>query len=158
MVSPRAAHLNRVTNQIQFGRGSGAGGHVPIRANDCARRQNEGDLRAAAAKRRSTSAKFSLNSARRRTHGPPLLEAFAAEHGPALRRTERNRSFLPPLRAGGFGFRALATVGTGTRALRTLGLAVLAPLWFVLKTLVGEEHLFAGGEDELLPAFRALQD
>jgi hypothetical protein len=52
----------------------------------------------------------------------------------------------------------LKVVGAGTRALRALGFAILAPLRFVLETLVGEEHLFAGSEDELLIAFRALQD
>jgi hypothetical protein len=44
------------------------------------------------------------------------------------------------------------------RALRTLGFAVLAPLGLVLKALVGEKHLFAGGEDKFLAAFRTLQD
>jgi hypothetical protein len=106
---------------------------------------------------RSSGAMFSLDLCRR-THGPPLLETLAAEHGPSLRRTERNSGFLPALRAGGFGFRALETVRSGTRTLRALGFAFLAPLGLVLEALVGEKHLLAGGEDELLTAFRALQD
>jgi hypothetical protein len=44
------------------------------------------------------------------------------------------------------------------RALRTLGFAVLTPLGLVFEALVGEEHLFAGGENKLLTAFRTLQD
>jgi hypothetical protein len=86
------------------------------------------------------------------------LETFAAEHGPSLRRAERNCGFLSALRAGCFGFRPLKIIGTWTRALRALGFAVLAPLGLVLEALVGEKHLFAGGEDKLLTAFRTLQD
>jgi hypothetical protein len=52
----------------------------------------------------------------------------------------------------------LEVAGAGTRALRALGFAILAPLGLVLEALVGEKHLFAGGKDELLTAFRALQD
>ena len=95
---------------------------------------------------------------RRCAHGPPLLETFAAEHGPALRRAERNCRFLPALRAGRFGFRPLEAISPWTRALRAFGFAVLAPLGLVLEALIGEKHLFAGGEDKLLTAFRALQD
>jgi hypothetical protein len=94
----------------------------------------------------------------RGTHGPPLLKTFAAEHGPTLRRAERNRSFLPALRAGCFSFRPLKIVGAGTRALRALGFAILAPLGLVFEALVGEEHLFAGGEDKFLIALCTLQD
>jgi hypothetical protein len=94
----------------------------------------------------------------RLAHGPPLLETFAAEHGPSLRRAERNCGFLSALRAGRFGFRSLEAIGTWTRALRALGFAVLAPLGLVFEALVGEEHLFAGGEDKFLTTFRTLQD
>jgi hypothetical protein len=103
--------------------------------------------------RRDSSLKLSW-----RTHGPPLLETLAAEHGPSLRRTKRNRGFLSALRAGCFGFRPLEIIGTWTRALRALGFAILAPLGLILEALVGEEHLFAGGEDKLSTAFRALQN
>jgi len=48
--------------------------------------------------------------------------------------------------------------GAGARALGAFGFAVLAPLGLVFKSLVGEKHLFAGGEDKFLTAFRALQD
>jgi len=93
-------------------------------------------------------------------HGPPLLETFAAEHGPTLRRAERNCGFLSALRAGRFGFRPLEAISTWawTRALRAFGFAILAPFGLVLEALVGEKHLFAGGEDKLLTAFRTLQD
>jgi hypothetical protein len=43
-------------------------------------------------------------------------------------------------------------------ALRALGFAVLAPLGLVFEALVGEKHLFTGGEDKFLIAFRTLQD
>jgi len=88
------------------------------------------------------------------------LETFAAEHGASLRRAERNCGFLPALRAGRFGFRPLEAIGacTWTRALRAFGFAVLAPLGLVFETLVGEKHLFAGGEDKLLTTFTTLQD
>jgi len=45
-----------------------------------------------------------------------------------------------------------------TRALRAFGFAVLAPLGLVFEALIGEKHLFAGGEDKFLAAFRTLQD
>jgi hypothetical protein len=44
------------------------------------------------------------------------------------------------------------------RALGTLGFAVFAPLGLVLETLVGKEHLLAGGENKLLTAFRTFQN
>ena len=44
------------------------------------------------------------------------------------------------------------------RALGTLGLAVLTPLGLVFEALIGEKHLFAGGENKLLIAIRTLQD
>jgi hypothetical protein len=44
------------------------------------------------------------------------------------------------------------------RALRAFGFAILTPLGLVFKSLVGEKHLFAGGENKLLTAFRTLQD
>jgi len=43
------------------------------------------------------------------------------------------------------------------RALGAFGFAVLTPLGLVFEALIGEEHLFAGGENELLTAFRTLQ-
>ncbi len=94
---------------------------------------------------------------RRRTHGPPLLEAFPAKNGPPLRRAERNRGFFSALRAGRFGLRPLV-VRALARARRALGFAVLTPLGLILEALVGEEHLFAGGENKLLTAFRTLQN
>src|SRR5260370_40517888 len=93
---------------------------------------------------------------RRTTRGPPLLKAFTAEHGTPLRRAERNSCFLPTLRAGRFGFRPLEV--PLARDLGAFGLAVLTPLGLVLEALVGEKHLFAGGENKLLTAFRTIQD
>jgi len=39
-----------------------------------------------------------------------------------------------------------------------VGLARLAPLGLILEAFIGEEHLFAGGEDELSSTFAAFQD
>jgi hypothetical protein len=44
------------------------------------------------------------------------------------------------------------------RVLRALGLAILTPLGLIFEALVGEEHLLAGGENELRTAVRTLQD
>jgi len=90
------------------------------------------------------------------TGGSPLLEAFTAEHGTTLRWPERDSSFLPALRTGCLGFRALEIAGA--RRLGAFSLAVFAPFGFVLETLVGEKHLFAGGKNKFLIALRALQD
>ena len=89
-------------------------------------------------------------------HRTPLLKTFAAINGPALSRLEGNRSFLPALRAGGFRFGALKSAGTCT--LCPSRLAGLTTLGLILKALVGEKHLFAGGENKFRTAFRALQD
>jgi hypothetical protein len=88
-----------------------------------------------------------------------LLKAFPAEHWATLRRAERNRSFLPALRAGGFGFRPLNVVALALdRILGTFGFAILTPLGLVLEAFIGKEHLLAGGENKLLTAFRTLQN
>jgi hypothetical protein len=84
------------------------------------------------------------------------LETFAAVDGPALSRLEGNRSFLPALGAGGFRFGTLKSAGTC--ALCPSRLAGLATLGLILKALIGEKHLLAGGENEFGTAFRALQD
>jgi hypothetical protein len=91
-----------------------------------------------------------------RAHGSPLLEAFTAKNRPPLRWPERNRGFLPALRAIGFRFRARRS-GVSTAAFRTFRLARFAALRFVLEPLVGEKHLLAGSEHELCTAFRTLQ-
>ena len=98
-----------------------------------------------------------LPELRRRTDRPPLLEAFPAENRPTLRRAERNCGFLSALRTGGLGFRTLEAIALA-RGLRALGFTILAPLGLVFEALVGEEHLLAGGEDELLITIRTLQD
>jgi hypothetical protein len=92
-------------------------------------------------------------------HRPPLLETLAAVDWAPLRGLERNRGFLPALRAHGLGLDALnAAVRGRSSALRSRGFARLAPLGLVLEALVGEKHLLAGGEDKLRPTVRALQD
>ena len=73
-----------------------------------------------------------------------------------MRRPKGNSGFLPALRAGRLGFRSLEV--TLARALNAFGFAVLAPLGLIFEALVGEEHLFAGGENKLLTAFPTLQD
>jgi hypothetical protein len=92
-------------------------------------------------------------------HRPPLLKTLAAVDWAPLRGLKRYRGFLPALRADGLGLDALNAAVRGRRtALRTRGFASLAPFGLVLEALVGEKHLFAGGEDKLRPTVRALQD
>jgi len=89
-------------------------------------------------------------------HRAPGLEAFAAKYGAALRWPEGNRGFLPALRTGGLCFSAGSR--TSATAFRPFRFATLAALGFVLETLVGEKHLFAGGKNKLSAALRTLQD
>jgi hypothetical protein len=42
-------------------------------------------------------------------------------------------------------------------AFRAFGFAAFTAFWFVLKSFVGEEHLFAGGKNELRIAIGTLQ-
>jgi hypothetical protein len=91
----------------------------------------------------------------RRTHRSPLLEAFAAINRAALRRLEGDGCLLPALRTGRFRFGSLEIVALA-RGLSAFCFAVLAPLRLILEAFIGEKHLFAGGEDELRIAFRAL--
>src|SRR2546425_1996959 len=95
-------------------------------------------------------------SAGLRAHGPPLLEAFAAEDRPPLRWPKGDGRLFAALRAGGFRFRASRRLASAT--FRPLRLATLAALRLVLKAFIGEKHLFAGSKNELGAAFRALQD
>src|SRR5438874_13166624 len=53
----------------------------------------------------------------------PGLEAFLAENGTALRRTEGNRRLLPAGRAGGDGLYALASDRTARRTAGPLSFA-----------------------------------
>src|SRR5260370_8019104 len=89
----------------------------------------------------------------RRAHRSALLEAFPAKHRPPLCGTEGDCGFLPALRAIGFCFRAhRGGVTAATAALRPFGLATFATLGFVLKALVREKHLFAGGKNKFTTA------
>jgi len=92
-------------------------------------------------------------------HGPALLKAFPAKNRAALGRPEGNGSFLSTLRAVGLGLRAhLGAAASSATALRTLGFAALAPLWFVFEALVGEKHLLASSKNKLGATLRTLQD
>jgi hypothetical protein len=62
------------------------------------------------------------------------------------------------LRAYRLGFDTLYAAGTSRGARRAIGFARLAPLGFVLETLIGEKHLLAGGENKLSRTFSALQN
>jgi hypothetical protein len=62
------------------------------------------------------------------------------------------------LRTDSFRFYALGRTCPVSTILRAGGLASLAPLGLVLEALIGEKHLFAGGEDKLPSALTALQD
>jgi hypothetical protein len=95
----------------------------------------------------------------RRAHRSPLLKTFPAKYRSALSWPEGNGGLFPALRAVGLGLRAhLRPAATAAPTLGTLGFTALAPLWFVLKSLVGEKHLFAGSKYKLGAAFRTLQN
>ena len=87
------------------------------------------------------------------------MKTFAAIHWTPLSWLKWNGGFFPALRTDGFRFYALKAISRRSRsALRPRRLTGFAPLGLVLKSLVGEKHLLAGGEHELRPAVRALQD
>jgi len=93
------------------------------------------------------------------SHRAARLEAFTAKYRAALRWPEGNRGFLPALRAVGSCFGSWSgTSSAATAAFRPFRLATLAALGFVLETLIGEKHLFAGGKNKLSAALRTLQD
>jgi hypothetical protein len=74
-----------------------------------------------------------------------------------LRGLEGNGGFFTALRASSLGFRPDLPASRAT-AFGPLGFACLAALWFVLETLVGEKHLFAGSENELGATLATLQN
>jgi hypothetical protein len=86
-----------------------------------------------------------------------LLKALPAIHGTPLRRLEGDRGLFTALRADRLRFHPLRISRIPVVPLRAICLARLAPLRLVLETLVGEEHLLAGGEDEFRSAIDALQ-
>jgi hypothetical protein len=92
-------------------------------------------------------------------HGAALLEALAAEDGPALGGTEGHRRFLAALGTIGFGFGAhRGTASSAATAFGALGLASLATLGLVLEALVREKHLLARSKNKLGATLRTLQD
>lgn len=93
----------------------------------------------------------------------PLREAFAAEHGPALRRPEGNRGLFSTLRAGGSSFNAGVMMsvprrGGSRKHSHAFGLTGFAAFGLVLELLVVEEELFARGKNELGAAVDAGQN
>jgi hypothetical protein len=92
-------------------------------------------------------------------HRTPLLETLAAVDRSSLCRLKRHRRIFSALRTNGLGLDTLHTVAVTTSVpCSSVRLARLAPLGLVLETLVGEKHLFAGGEDELGITFGAFQN
>jgi hypothetical protein len=89
---------------------------------------------------------------------PPMLKTFAAIYRSPLRRLERNGGLFPALRAHRFRLYALDASRTCFTSLCAVCLAGLATLGLVLKSLVREKHLLAGGEDEFSSTVGALQD
>ncbi len=88
-----------------------------------------------------------------------LLKAFSAVNGTSLCRFKRYCRFLAALRTNGLGFDSLHSIaGTISVSCSSASLARFTPLGFVLETLVGEKHLFAGGENELGTTFGAFQN
>jgi hypothetical protein len=103
--------------------------------------------------RRNQLRRTSSSRNRSRRRRPLSLEALPAQHRPALRRLEWDRSLHPALRTlrprlgprqPSRGWMA-ANLDARTRSLR---LARLAPFRVVLKLFVEKEELFAGGEDK----------
>ncbi len=88
----------------------------------------------------------------------PLLEALLAKHRATLRRTERNRGFLPARRALGRCFDPVpCRCWTGTSPVGSLSLARLAPFRLVFELLICEKQLFACSPDKLGAAVHAPQ-
>jgi hypothetical protein len=85
------------------------------------------------------------------------LEALSAEYRPALRWLERYGGLLAALRAGSFGLRPHRAATAATTRFCSFRLTRFAALWLVLKSLVGEKHLFAGSKDKLGAALGTLQ-
>jgi hypothetical protein len=88
------------------------------------------------------------------------LKTFATKHRTPLRGLEWNCGFFTALRANSFGFDSLhiSRAGTCGNTLATVPFARLAPLGFVLKSLIGKKHLLAGREHKLRRAICALQN
>jgi hypothetical protein len=89
-----------------------------------------------------------------------LLEALAAKNWTSLRGPEGDSGFLSTLGASGLRFRAHLGSSTtaSTAPFGALGFAALAPFRLVLKSLVGEKHLFAGSKNKFSAALRTLQN
>jgi len=87
-----------------------------------------------------------------------MLETFPAVDRAPLCGLEGNGRLFAALRANRFGLYALYVGGTCVGSLRAIGFAGFAAFGFVLKSLVREEHLLAGREDEFRSTVGALQD
>jgi hypothetical protein len=88
----------------------------------------------------------------------PVLEAFPAVYRAPLGGLEGNGRLFPALRADRFGLYALYASGTVLSSLCAICFAGLATFGLVLESLVREEHLLAGRENELRSTIGALQD
>src|SRR5208337_1527101 len=88
--------------------------------------------------------------------GPSLLKTLPTEDRSPLSRLKGHGGLFPALGAGGCGFGPI--VPLPALYLTPLQLTRLATFWFVLKTLISEENLFPGSENELRPAVHSLQD
>jgi hypothetical protein len=88
-----------------------------------------------------------------------LLKAFAAQHRPPLRGTERDRGLFPALGAirPRFSLRVRMPVCSSTQHGDPLALAALATFRFVLELFVVEKQLFASCKHELRTTIHALQ-
>ena len=88
-----------------------------------------------------------------------LLETFAAEDRPSLRRLERNCGLLAALGTGSLCFRLVGNLtGRGrTQYGNSLCLTYLAAFWFVLELLIVEEQLFACSKNKIGPAVDTLE-
>jgi hypothetical protein len=94
----------------------------------------------------------------RGAHRASGLEALPAEHRASLGGLKRNGGFLATLGASSLSFRPDLPAASRATAFGPLGFACLAALGFVLKTLVGEKHLFASGKNELGATLATLQN
>jgi hypothetical protein len=97
-----------------------------------------------------------------RGRGSSRLEAFAAEDGSALRRTEGNGGLLPASRARSLSLDLGVTVCRSLRRNRpengyALAFASLTSFRFVLELLIMKEKLFPSRENEVISTVDTLE-
>jgi hypothetical protein len=95
---------------------------------------------------------------------PHPQKAITTVNGPTLGRSERHSGFNATKRTFDNHFNALTSLLLRERyyvscdPVVLLDFAWLATFWVILQTLVGEEQLLAGAEDELNPTVNTPQD